>query len=436
MSQTQRIAVVGAGISGLASAWLLSRQYDVTLFEANNYLGGHAHTVDVTLEGRTHPVDTGFLVFNEHTYPHLMALFDHLGVGSVQTDMSFSVSLETPNLEWAGSSLNTVFGQKRNLLRPSFWSMLSDILRFNRESHAWLATHAHEPRSLEDFLQAGRYSRAFADWYLLPMAAAIWSCPPQKMRDMPLETFIRFCQNHGLLQVFDRPMWRTVRGGARTYVRKMAHYLDDIRLSCPVRSIQRDQHSLWLEHGNVREHFDQVVVACHSPQALALVGTTASAGQRGVLQAIRYQPNRVVLHTDSTLLPRDGKLWSAWNYFAGPGEPGVRPVGVSYLMNQLQALPFKTPVVLTLNPARAPDPAKVIAEFDYAQPILDAAALAAQQQLAAVQGQNGIWLAGAWSRYGFHEDGLQSALQIANRLGVRAPWQNRQPVLPFETAAV
>ncbi|MBS1159509.1 MAG: Amine oxidase:FAD dependent oxidoreductase [Proteobacteria bacterium] len=433
MKQKQRIAVVGAGISGLASAWLLSRQHDVTLFEAGSYLGGHSNTVDVTLEGKTHPVDTGFLVFNEKTYPNLIAMFEQLGVASVETEMSFAVSLENPDLEWAGSSLATVFRQKRNLLRPSFWSMLSDILRFNRESTDWLATHPEQPLSLQDFLRAGCYSHAFADWYLLPMAAAIWSCPTGQMRDMPLATFIRFCQNHGLLQVFDRPLWRTVLGGSREYVRKIAERLTDIRLACPVSAVTRDGDHLRVTHAQGSELFDQVVMACHSDQSLAILGFTASDGQRDVLSAIRYQPNRAVLHTDPALLPRDEKLWSAWNYFAGQGDPGEQPVGVSYLINKLQPLPFNTPVVVTLNPAREPDPAKVLAEFDYAHPIFDGPAIAAQQKLAKVQGENGIWLAGAWGSYGFHEDGLKSALRVVNGLGVRAPWQDDVATLPRET---
>ncbi len=423
MDRKQRIAVVGAGISGLASAWLLGRKHDVTLFEAGAYLGGHTNTVDVTLEGKTHPVDTGFLVFNEKTYPNLIALFALLGVDSVETEMSFAVSLENPDLEWAGSNLATVFGQKRNLVRREFWAMLSDILRFNRESMAWLATHPDNQRSLHDFLGAGRYSAAFADWYLLPMAAAIWSCPTGQMLDMPLATFIRFCSNHGLLQVFDRPLWRTVKGGGREYVQKIAEQLDDIRLACPVSAVAREAGGLRVTHAGGSEHFDQVVMACHSDQALAILGYTASVAQRDVLSAIRYQPNRAVLHTDRALLPRDEKLWSAWNYFAGSGEPGEQPVGVSYLINKLQPLPFKTPVVVTLNPAREPDPDKVIAEFDYAHPIFDGPAIAAQQKLASVQGDNGIWLAGAWGSYGFHEDGLKSALRVVNGLGVRAPWQ-------------
>jgi predicted NAD/FAD-binding protein len=432
----KRIAVVGAGISGLASAWLLSRDNDVTLYEAAGYLGGHTNTVDVTLEGKTHPVDTGFLVFNEKTYPNLIAMFDLLGVESVETEMSFAVSLENPDIEWAGSNLATVFGQKRNLVRRQFWSMLADILRFNRESMGWLASHPDNKRSLRDFLTEGRYSSAFSDWYLLPMAAAIWSCPTGQMLDMPLATFIRFCQNHGLLQVFDRPLWRTVRGGGRTYVRKLAARIlengGEVRLACPIKSVGREGGWLKVTHTDGCEHYDHVVMACHSDQAKAILGFTATDAQREVLSAIRYQPNRAVLHTDRTLLPRDEKLWSAWNYFAGSGQPGEQPVGVSYLINKLQPLPFKTPVVVTLNPAREPDPAKVLAEFDYAHPIFDGPAIVAQDRLSDVQGENGIWLAGAWGSYGFHEDGLKSALRVVNGMGITAPWQ-AEPVVAHRT---
>jgi len=423
----QRIAVVGAGISGLAAAWLLSRSHDVTLFEAGDYLGGHTHTVDLTLEGMTHPVDTGFLVFNEKTYPNLIAMFSLLGVESVETEMTFSVSLEQPALEWAGSNLATVFGQKRNLVRPAFWRMLADILRFNRESTAWLQRHPDDSRSLRDYLDEGNYSPAFAHWYLLPMAAAIWSCPTGQMLDMPLATLVRFCQNHGLLQVFDRPAWRTVKGGGREYVRRITALLDDVRPACPVSAVVREADGLYVAHAHGRERFDQVVMACHSDQARAILGDTASLNQRKVLEAIRYQPNRAVLHTDAALLPRDRALWSAWNYVADGAAPGgegdSRPVGVSYLINRLQPVPFTTPVIVTLNPPREPDPARIIAEFDYAHPIFDAAAIAAQKLLGSAQGEGGIWLAGAWGRYGFHEDGLQSALLVANGLGIRAPWQ-------------
>jgi predicted NAD/FAD-binding protein len=422
MSQGLRIAVVGSGIAGLSTAWLLSRRHDVTVFEAASRLGGHTNTVDVTLDGVTHPVDTGFLVFNQRTYPNLIALFSLLGVESVETEMSFSVSLEQPDLEWAGSSLATVFGQKRNLLRRPFWRMLSDILRFNRETTAWLAGHHRDPLTLAQFLDRGRYSSAFAEWYLLPMAAAIWSCPTGQMLATPLATFVRFCRNHGLLQVFDRPLWRTVKGGGREYVRRLAAQLDDIRLATPVHAVRRGNRGLAVSHAGGCEHFDQVVMACHSDQALGILGETAVDAHRRILSAVRYQPNRAVLHTDRRLLPRDEKLWSAWNYFAGQGEPGHQPVGVSYLINRLQPLPFARPVIVTLNPAREPDPGQVIAEFDYAHPIFDAAAIQAQAHLAPAQGANGIWLAGAWTGYGFHEDGLRSALAVAGALGVRAPW--------------
>jgi predicted NAD/FAD-binding protein len=407
----------------LAAAWLLERRYEVTLFEAESRLGGHANTVDVTLEGRTHPVDTGFLVFNDRTYPNLIAMFDQLGIASVETEMTFAVSLQNPDLEWAGSNLLTVFGQRRNLLRRPFWTMLSDILRFNRESTAWLAADVDRRVQLREFLSDGAYCSSFRDWYLLPMAAAIWSCPTGQMLDMPLATFVRFCQNHGLLQVLDRPLWRTVKGGSREYVRKIAAQLRDVRLACPVRSVARDGAQLRVDHSACSEHFDQVVMTCHSDQALTILGATASEMQREVLAAIRYQPNRALLHIDTQQLPRDPRLWSAWNYVAGRGEPGAQPVGVSYLINRLQQLPFKTPVVVTLNPAREPDPAKVIAEFDYAHPVFDGPAIAAQERMAAAQGHNGVWLAGAWGGYGFHEDGLVSALRVANGLGVRAPWQ-------------
>ena len=425
MNHSQRVAVVGSGIAGLASAWLLRQDpsYEVTLFEADERLGGHANTVDVTLEGQTYPVDTGFLVFNDRTYPNLIALFKHLGVPSVESEMTFAVSLKNPDLEWAGSNLFTLFGQKRNLLRKDFWAMLGDMLRFNRESGAWLQANPGDESSLRDFLERGRYAKSFSDWYLLPMAAAIWSCPTEQMLDMPLLTFVRFCQNHGLLQVFDRPLWRTVQGGSRTYVNKIAAQLDDVRLGCPVTGIERFGDGLLVRHAQGAEAFDQVVMACHSDQALRLLAEAATPAQRRVLASVRYQPNRAVLHTDERLLPRNKRLWSAWNYFAGHGEPGVQPVGVSYLINRLQPLPFAAPVVVTLNPVEEPDPGKVLASFEYDHPIFDRQAIEAQTQLAQVQGERGIWLAGAWGGYGFHEDGLNSALRVANGMGVLAPWQ-------------
>lgn len=419
-----KIAVIGAGISGLAAAWLLSRRHDVALFEAGAYIGGHTHTVDVEVDGVSFPVDTGFLVFNERTYPNLTAMFQTLEVDTVASDMSFAVSLAEPDLEWAGSNLTTLFAQKRNLARPGFWRMLQDTLRFNRNTDGMKLPEI----TLGSYLVQENYSAEFRDWYLLPMAAAIWSCPTQAILDYPLSTFVRFCRNHGLLQIFDRPQWQTVRGGGRQYVERIVGQLDDVRLATPVRSVLHDADGVWLGlPGGECERFDEVVFACHSDQALALLGQGASPAERRILGAIRYQPNRAVLHTDTSLLPRDARVWSAWNYMAGSvatyGHRGRQPVSVSYLINQLQPLPVDSPVIVTLNPHVEPDPAKIIGDYDYDHPLFDQAAIGAQAQLDIIQGVERLWFCGAWAGYGFHEDGLASALTVANRLGVQAPWQ-------------
>ncbi len=419
-----KIAIIGAGISGLAAAWLLSQRHDVALFEAGAYIGGHTHTVDVEVDGVSFPVDTGFLVFNQRTYPNLTAMFQTLEVDTVASDMSFAVSLAEPDLEWAGSNLPSLFAQKRNLARPGFWRMLQDTLRFNRNTAGMKLPEI----TLGSYLVQENYSAEFRDWYLLPMAAAIWSCPTQAMLDYPLSTFVRFCRNHGLLQVFDRPQWQTVRGGGRQYVERIVGQLDDVRLATPVRSVLRDADGVWLGlPGGECERFDEVVLACHSDQALALLGQAASTAERRILGAIRYQPNRAVLHTDASLLPRDARVWSAWNYMAGSvatyGHRGRQPVSVSYLINQLQPLPVDSPVIVTLNPHVEPDPAKIIGDYDYDHPLFDQAAIGAQAQLDIIQGVERLWFCGAWAGYGFHEDGLVSALTVANRLGVHAPWQ-------------
>jgi len=436
--QQTTIAVVGSGISGLATAWLLRDRFRVTLFEGGDRPGGHTNTIDVDVDGLRFPVDTGFLVFNERTYPNLIALFDLLGVPSTTSEMSFSVCIEQPRIEWAGTSIASLFAQKRNLLRPRFLRMLADIARFNREAPGFVDPDPAQPMDLGTFLERGRYGSAFRDWYLLPMAAAIWSCPVDTMRAFPVASFIRFFVNHGLLQVTRRPRWMTVTGGGREYVRRLCEDLSDVRLSTPVTAVRRDPDGVEITAAGRVERFDQVVFACHSDQALALLADPTRE-ESSLLGAVRYQPNVAWLHTDASFLPRSRVAWAAWNY-AGTGAAGIADAGVpapgrqdtheasagsvsvTYLINRLQRLPTQTPVMVTLNPHRPVDPAQVIRRIDYAHPMLDAPALAAQQRLPSIQGANRSWYCGAWTGYGFHEDGLKSALVVAAGLGVEAPW--------------
>jgi uncharacterized protein len=411
-----KIAIIGSGISGLGAAHALRDDARITLYESGPRLGGHTNTVDVTLEGVTAGVDTGFLVFNERTYPNLIRLFDELSIPVAKSDMSFAVSVAQGGgrrLEWAGTDLNSVFAQRRNLLSPRFIGMLRDILRFNREATRIAQEATRDPElSLGEFLDRGRYGEPFRRWYLLPMAAAIWSCPMATMLAYPLATFARFCHNHGLLQVEDRPQWWTVRGGARQYVRRIAGRIPDVRLGDEVIAVRRDsvtgQVVVKSRHGS--ERYDHVVLACHSDQSLAVLSDADSA-ERAILQSVKYQRNRAVLHTDTELMPKQRSVWSSWNYMSdGGSEPNV---SVTYLLNRLQPLPFSTPLMLTLNPIAEPHAGKAIAEFDYEHPIFDGAAIAAQRRLADVQGRRQVWLAGAWTGFGFHEDGLKSGLAVA-----------------------
>jgi len=415
-----RIAVVGSGISGLSAAWLLSQRHQVTLFEAEHRLGGHTHTVDVTLDDQTFPVDTGFLVFNHRTYPELTRLFKALDVETVASDMSFSVRLDQPDLEWAGTSLATVFGQRANLARPAFWRMLRDILRFNREAVRESALAGS--MALGDYLKARGYGKPFIEWYLLPMAAAIWSCPAAQMLEFPLSSFVTFCHNHGLLQVTNRPQWRTVKGGGREYVNKLAAGIGEIHLGQPVEWLRPRGSMIELASGSLSGLYDQVVLACHSDQSHAILAPHYPAQAR-LLRQMPYQPNRAVLHSDASVLPRRKNLWAAWNYQSGHSALSERPVAVHYLINRLQPLPTETPVIVSLNPLQDPDPARVHGEFHYSHPVFSRQAVGIQRQIAAGNGRDGIWLAGAWLGYGFHEDGLASALRVARQLDAAAPWK-------------
>lgn len=422
--------MIGAGISGLAAARALHRAPGanrVTLYEGGAHFGGHAHTVDVTLDGVTHGVDTGFLVYNERTYPRLVRLFEELGVAAAPSDMSFSVQLPRRALEWGGRNLASLFAQPGNALRPSFWRMLADLARFNA-----LATQLARSESLDrleqpigEFLDAERFGVEFREGYLLPMIACIWSCPTAQMLDFPVATLIRFCHNHGLLQVRDRPQWWTVRGGSREYVRRIVAALPDVRLATPVRRIARLDAGVLVSTDDAGTLYDEVVLACHSDQALRLLGADASADERRLLGAIGYQPNRAVLHTDASLLPTRRAAWSAWNYESAAAEvPGAQSDGrvcLHYLLNQLQPLPWRAPVIVSLNPIRAPDPRCVLREFDYAHPVFDLAAIDAQRRLPAIQGRRRTWFCGAWTGYGFHEDGLASGLAVADALTRAAP---------------
>ncbi|MFT3953863.1 MAG: FAD-dependent oxidoreductase [Piscinibacter sp.] len=419
----RRVAIIGSGISGLAVAHGLKDRAHVTLFESGGHFGGHTHTVDVTLDGHTHGVDTGFLVLNERTYPRLLALFEQLGVAIAPSDMSFSVQVPDIGLEWSGSDLAGVFAQRRNLLRPGFWRMLNDILRFNRLTTAIASRGEDAPMSepIGDFLDRHRFSAQFRDWYFLPMIGCIWSCPTDQMLHFPVATLIRFCHNHGLIQVANRPQWYTVRGGARHYVEKIVAGVPDARLNCPVRGVRRlppgsGSAGVWVDSERGGERFDEVVFACHTDQALHLLAD-ASEAERSVLGAIRYQPNRAVLHTDRSVLPGRERAWASWNYErAADGDREQARVCLHYLLNRLQPLPFTTPLVVSLNPVSAPRADSVIGEYEYDHPIFDLAAIAAQKLVPGLQGVAHTWFCGAWTRYGFHEDGLMSGEAVVRGL--------------------
>ena len=439
-----KIAIIGSGIAGLAAAHRLQPYAAVTLLEAGSYFGGHTHTVDVTLDTpqgpRTHGVDTGLLVFNERTYPQLIALFAELGVVTAPSDMSFSVQVPASagqrRLEWSGTSLNAVFSQRSNLLNPRFWRMLRDVLRFNRLATDIALRNAEGElmQPLKGFLQAHRFSAEFTDWYFLPMLGCIWSCPTAQMLEFPVATMIRFCHNHGLIQVSNRPQWHTVAGGARHYVDKIVASVADKRLNCPVQQIRRDADGVSVTSAGQTERFDKVVIATHSDQALALLAD-ASAQERVTLGAIGYQANRAVLHTDASVLPRHKRAWAAWNYQRAPHadaaqgsdtgvqahlvparQPDSQRVCLHYLLNLLQPLPFAQPVVVSLNPLQEIDPQHVLGSFDYAHPVFDLAAIRAQTDVPLLQGQQHSYFCGAWTGYGFHEDGLKSGLDVAARL--------------------
>ena len=415
----RKIAVIGAGVSGLSCAWALSRDHQVALYEADARLGGHANTRVIEIQGREIAVDTGFIVYNEPTYPNLTAMFDHLGVETAATDMSFSVSFDHGAYEYAGTDLRGLFAQPANALKPRFWSMMLDLLRFYREAPRDLP--ALGDISLEDYVARGRYGQAFIRDHLYPMAAAIWSTPADEVGAYPATSFIRFCDNHGLLKLAGRPVWRTVRGGSRRYVEKLAAGVGEIRAGAAVTRVTRRHDGVEVRDasGGV-DVFDAVVIGAHADTALAMLDSP-SAAEREILGAFRYKPNVAYLHTDQRLTPRRKAAWASWNYLAQTGDRGS--LAVTYWMNRLQPLGDAPPLFVTLNPAEPPRADAVHVEEDYSHPQFDLAALHAQRRLWSLQGVDRIWYCGAYFGAGFHEDGLQAGLAVAEQLGGRPrPW--------------
>ena len=414
------IAVIGTGISGLSAAWLLHQRHRVTVYDSARRPGGHSNTIEAPSPDGAIPVDTGFIVFNDATYPNLIALFAHLGVETVASDMSFAVSLHDGRLEYAGSDAFGLFAQPANLLRPRFWSMLRDIKRFYRDAPMQAGLVADDV-SIGQLLDLFGYGEAFQEDHLMPFAAAIWSATARRVRDYPAASFIRFCDNHGLLRIANRPVWRTVAGGSRSYVRLLTEGLrPHLRLGSAVVSVQRLPDGVLVQDASgALCRFDDVVIATHADQALAMLDD-ADGRERALLGAFRYSSNEAVLHSDPAFMPRRRRVWSSWNYLGGAGASRVC---VTYWMNRLQGLPDSTKLFVTLNPSQPPRPDSVIHTETYEHPQFDAAAMRAQWSLWSLQGRRRTWFCGAYFGAGFHEDGLQAGLAVAEQLGgVRRPW--------------
>jgi predicted NAD/FAD-binding protein len=416
-----RLAIIGAGISGLSAAWLLRDAYEVTLFEAEPRAGGHADTQTVNLDGEEVAVDTGFIVFNNVNYPNLVGFFAALGVASHESNMSFGVSKNNAGYEYAGGELKQLFAQPANMFKRRFWRMVADILRFNRQAPKLLDDAATQ-ESLGEYLIANHYSEGFVEDYILPMGAAIWSASVEGMKAFPAKSFVRFFVNHGLLRINDRPQWRTVTGGSRIYVQRVLRDLGNIRLGTPVQKIRRTADGGMVETAQGSAIFAEIIFACHADQALAMI-EQPSAREAEVLGAIKFQDNIAVLHQDAALMPRRKLAWSSWNYLSQGRADQGQAICLTYWMNLLQGLKTRHPLLVSLNPSIGIDPAKILRRMVYRHPQFNAAAIQAQESLGEIQGVENFWFAGAWTGWGFHEDGIASAVRVANALGVRAPWQ-------------
>lgn len=411
-----KIAIIGSGISGLTAAYLLNRQHDISVFEASTWVGGHTHTVDVQVDGRHYAIDTGFIVFNDWTYPNFIELLNQLGVTYQPTEMSFSVCDPISGVEYNGNTLNSLFAQRRNLLSPPFWGMLRDILRFNREAVDDLQQQRiASDLSLGSYLQQRGYGERFIQHYIVPMGAAIWSMSLADMLNFPLQFFLRFFKNHGLLSVTDRPQWQVIKGGSSSYVAPLsASFAERIRLQCPVQRVERDARGVTVHSSAGSERFDKVVFACHSDQALQLLAEP-SATEQQILGALPYTDNDVVLHTDTRLLPKRPLAWASWNYRLG--GPTSQPAALTYNMNILQGLQSDTTFCVSLNQTAAIDPSKILARYTYAHPQYSLAGVAAQARWEELLGANHSYFCGAYWANGFHEDGVVSGLRVARAFG-------------------
>ncbi|KAI2673506.1 FAD-dependent oxidoreductase [Pseudomonas sp. TNT3] len=410
------IAIIGSGISGLTSAYLLNRSHEITVFEASDWVGGHTHTVDVTVEGRSYAVDTGFIVFNDWTYPNFIRLLEQLGVGFKPTEMSFSVTDPDSGLEYNGNNLNSLFAQRRNLLSPGFWGMLRDIQRFNKEALRDLQEERIDINTtLDDYLKAGGYGERFILHYIVPMGTAIWSMSMADMLGFPLQLFVRFFKNHGLLSINNRPQWQVIEGGSSAYIEPLtASFRERIRLNCAVTRVERDEEGVVIHSAAGIERFDKVVFACHSDQALKLLAAPSDAEQ-SILGALPYADNEVVLHTDTRLLPQRKLAWASWNYRLG--GPGHTRAAVTYDMNILQGIQSDITFCVSLNQSAGISPFKVLAKYTYAHPQYSLAAVAAQGRWEELNGIEHTWYCGAYWANGFHEDGVVSALRVAHAFG-------------------
>ena len=415
--EKQRIAIIGSGISGLTTAYLLHKSHEITLFEANDYIGGHTHTVKVAQGEQSYDIDTGFIVCNDRNYPNFLKLMDKLNIAMQPTEMSFSVRNDPLGLEYNGHNLNTLFSQRRNLLRPKFYRLIRDILYFNKAAKKAIEEGVAENITLDTFVNQQSLSDIFKNNYLLPMAAAIWSCSMEQAGEFPLHFFLKFFLNHGLLDIKNRPQWYAVKGGSKAYIDPMTSgFKDQIRLSTPVNSVVRDDSWIEVNHATGKETFDQLVFACHSDQALDLL-KNASIEEKAILGELLYQQNDVILHSDASLMPKKSLSWASWNFLAGEQEHND-PTLVTYCMNILQGIASDQPFLVSLNARHKIAPEKIIGEYDYTHPVYSVAGMKAQSRRNEISGVGRIHYCGAYWYNGFHEDGVRSALDIGEKFGV------------------